>query len=600
MCLKPSRIYNPAARLGLGLGQRYEIEVPCGECAECKEAKKNEWYLRTYWQCRQTWDEKGYVLFDTLTYNNENLPHVSDFIKFEWNEYKFSYPDETKDKLGRALVDVIHHNLKKENELEYNILNSSCFNTDDYRYFFVRLRRNLDYYGYDSTKVKYFLTSEYGSTEGKTHRPHYHILFFVTDSRLSPITLSNMIDRSWKKGRTDGVGYYHDGWSDSKEYVLQKRTFGPGYNHDENYMRAVCNYVAKYVMKDSEFQKVINDRLDKLFKFMFAIDYENNSKVMEKYKKLLHEVSQFHRQSKGFGEYGINPVNYSEEDWNWIKESGMMYIPDSKCVKKHIVMPMYYQMKLFYYPYYENSGKKKMILTDEGIEWKISRCRKNIDRLEVRMNEWFKNIDINYKYNENFPYEKDEFKRVISDYLDGRTWRDYAIYTLIYKGRIKCEDDDLDSFIRKIFEPVVDDVLDEYPCCYNYATKLTRRKWKCNFITFRDIGQFKDVKGGKMWTGSPDYLFVGYNEDSEIYYGSIKDKVEKSGNIYLSPYWFSKMYCYNQDSKEEFRNFDDICMLFKSFNEGLNNAKQKAFDLKEEQTKRFKDLGLLGYNKNIG
>ena len=204
MCLRPVKIYNPTSRIGLNYNQRYEIEVPCGECAECREAKKEEWYLRTYWQCKQAWDAGGYILFDTLTYNNENLPHISDFIDFSRHDYEFIRED---DKSPYTIVDRGRKYLKDENAGLFNHLNVSCFNTDHYRKFFVRLRRALDYRGYDSKKLKYFLTSEYGSTEGLTHRPHYHILFFVEDRELSPLTLSNMIDRCWQKGRTDGYPY---------------------------------------------------------------------------------------------------------------------------------------------------------------------------------------------------------------------------------------------------------------------------------------------------------------------------------------------------------------------------------------------------------
>lgn len=596
MCLNPRKIYNPAAKLGMNMFQRYEIEIPCGECAECLEAKKNEWYLRTYWQCKQTWDEGGYILFDTLTYNNENLPHISDFIDFEWTDYKFTYEEGSK----HAIVDKIHHNLKEENKLEYDILNASCFKTEDYRYFFVRLRRALEYRGYDSKKVKYFLSSEYGSTEGKTHRPHYHILFFVTDRSLSPLTLSSMIDRCWKKGRTDGVTYYHKGWSDSKEYVLKKRVFGRGYNEDENHMRSVCNYVAKYVMKDSEFQSVINDRLDRLFKYLYAVEYDNSRKVQEKKKKLLHEVSQFHRQSKGFGEYAIQFIG--DEEY----KTGMMWIPDKKSIKKHIPIPMYYLLKLIYYPYVDRSGKKKYILNDKGIEWKRERLEKNIERMEVRMREWFVNIDLNYKFNKDFPYSIDGFKLYIRNLLDGRSWKEYAEYILVYKGRIRSDEarlngckDDIDLIKGDMFLPVVDEDFDADIYFTNYATKLSRRIWKCNFVTYRSIGEFVDCKEGKKWTGSPEYLNCGYQEDHDFSYPSIEERVNCGCNGFMTPMTFKQFYCYDENSDVSFRDFDKIFYWYCRFNEGLNRVKQGAWNLRQEQTKRFKDLGLLDYNKNI-
>lgn len=595
MCLRPGKIYNPTHKLGMNLNQRYEIEIPCGNCCECKEQKKEEWYLRTYWQAKQTWDENGYILFDTLTYNNENLPHVSDFIDFTRTVYKSS-PEFDEIKCNYTVADYGKRiNLKDENAALYTDLNCSCFKSEDYRLFFVRLRRALDYRGYDSTKLKYFLTSEYGSTEGLTHRPHYHILFFVSDRSLSPITLSNMIDRCWRKGRTDGVGYVHKGWVDSKDYVLKKRVFGRGYNEDENHMRAVCNYVAKYVMKDSEFQSVIDERLKKLMNYLYKEDdYEQRD---EMYKKLVHELSQFHRQSKGFGEYAMNFIDDEQ------KETCMMYIPEknSPSGKKHIMMPMYYQLKLWYYPYIDHKGKKSLLLTEDGVEWKIRRCKKNIDRLADRMHDWFVNIDLYAKYNQEGTLEanREAFKKKIIDLLDGRTWNDYAQYLLVYKGRIMPDwvresrkKDDLDSMLNDIYVPCTEECFDEdYDTVfYNYATKLTRKIWKCNFVTTRSIGEFEDVKGGKKkWTGQYSYLNVGYNSLLEYNNGSIKDKVEVSGNNYISPFWFKKLYTYNEDTIDDFRNFDEIGRLYAEFNRGINDAKERAWNLKENIKKRRKD-----------
>lgn len=598
MCLKPRKIYNPTKSIGLNLSQRYEVEINCGECAECKEQKKNEWYLRTYWQAKQCWDEGGYILFDTLTYNNENLPHVSDFIDFE----RVSYPtdnDFSKIECNYTVADYGKRiKLKDENAALYADLNCSCFNSEDYRLFFVRLRRALDYRGYDSKKLKYFLTSEYGSTEGLTHRPHYHILFFVMDRSLDPITLSNMIDRCWRKGRTDGVGYWHKGYNDSKQYVLTKRVFGRGYNEDENHMRAVCNYVAKYVMKDSEFQTVIDERLQKLCNYLYKEDdFEARD---EMYKKLVHELSQFHRQSKGYGEYAMQFMT------DEIKDTRMMVIPDRNQIKKHIPMPMYYQLKLWYYPYVDKNGKKKMILNDEGIERSIERCYKNIERNAKRMREWFVNIDLNYAFNDDFPYSREAFKKHIIDLLDGRDWLDYSRYLLVYKGRVmpewvreSREPDDLDMMIHDNYVPITDNVLESDDIVWsNYATKRSRKIWKCNFITTCSIGDFEDRNGVTYWTGNPDKLNVGYDCISDTYSGSIKEKVEKSGVTLIEPYWFKRLYCYNEDTIDKFRNFDEIGRLYNLFNEGINRVKQKAWDRKNEQAKRMKDLGLLG-NKNI-
>lgn len=109
--------------------------------------------------------------------------------------------------------------------------------------------------------LSYYFVTEYGTADtysdpsGRlhygTHRPHYHVLFYVTDPRLTPVVLSDIIADVWKYGRTDGIRY-HD------------RTY---FNHNvfwktcgDNRMRGLTMYLAKYITKDSDFQKVLDKR----------------------------------------------------------------------------------------------------------------------------------------------------------------------------------------------------------------------------------------------------------------------------------------------------------------------------------------------------
>ena len=199
MCLNPITIKNPKKRISLSGGMPFSIQVPCGECAECKELKRTEWYYRTYYEAMSCFDSNGYVLFDTLTYRDEELPHVSEFIDIdsEWD--------------------------------------ASCFDVEDYRLFFVRLRMALQReIGWNPAHcLKYFLTSEYGTDDRYTHRPHYHVLFFVRGDengrRVDPLVLSKLINKCWMKGRTDGIDYkpykyvMNHVWSKMSNYTLHSQ-----------------------------------------------------------------------------------------------------------------------------------------------------------------------------------------------------------------------------------------------------------------------------------------------------------------------------------------------------------------------------------------
>ena len=100
------------------------------------------------------------------------------------------------------------------------MLNLPCFSYQHVRDFMVDLRQTLKRAGFNpKDNLRYFLTSEYGH---QTHRPHYHVLFYVTDASLSPEALSVAVAKCWKHGRTDGVPYRGRG------YVMLHNTFDSG------------------------------------------------------------------------------------------------------------------------------------------------------------------------------------------------------------------------------------------------------------------------------------------------------------------------------------------------------------------------------------
>ena len=85
------------------------IEVPCGHCAECLGLKREQWYLRNYWHCKECFDKGGFVLFDTLTYRDSDLPHLSLYIPeaegTSWDYPCFSY-DHYKNFMKRLRINL--------------------------------------------------------------------------------------------------------------------------------------------------------------------------------------------------------------------------------------------------------------------------------------------------------------------------------------------------------------------------------------------------------------------------------------------------------------------------------------------------------------
>lgn len=116
--------------------------VPCGKCAQCKANLRAEW-------CGRLAVEDFYCMrsyFVTLTYSDENLRLTDLGVPSVWK--------------------------------------------DDVQRFIKRFRKKYS--------LRYFCTAEYGS---KTMRPHYHIIFFLSDN-IDIAEFGNLIDDTWKLGRS--------------------------------------------------------------------------------------------------------------------------------------------------------------------------------------------------------------------------------------------------------------------------------------------------------------------------------------------------------------------------------------------------------------
>lgn len=580
MCLSPIELVNPKRKISLYGGIPYKITVPCGKCAECQKVKQSEWYFRAYYESKYTFDNGGYIYFDTLTYSNEYLPHVSDFFP----------------------------------ELKGHIADYSCFNVDHYRYFLVNLRRQLEYHGFDvKNKLKYFLCSEYGVDDRFTHRPHYHIIFYVLDNSLSPVELSRYISKCWKYGRTDGVDYK------GVLYVLN-HTFGKKYNNDEVHMQTVCNYVAKYVTKDSRFQKTIDSRIK------IVSDKRYGYGLSERQEKLLNDIkrnmNQFHRQSHHFGE-----AFYLYNDPDKVLETGMISMPDKNNIVKHIPLPSYYSRKIFYNLVRDFEGRLKWEINDIGVRYKLSHMLKSIDLFVKKFQDWLVNmknknmsLEVGYIDDEGhrwLQHEVDEWYRdnidKFENLLNGRDIKEFVIYLLCYKGRIKSQEqvvresngiykvDPIDEFVMRPYDVEQDFGVKQV---YNYAHYIYKRSFGQSFVTDKDLGDtfswrndgLKDMNLASWMLYShsikEDYGFV----PSLVNSYSKQTRKYKFGNC-ISSDLFASRYVIDDSSDEKFKDFDKMYWIWCNSLKYVNIQKQKIHDWKLEQRDKYKKAGM--YVKNI-
>lgn len=332
MCLNPINIINRSKFLSKDYRQPYFMQVRCGKCVECQRQNSLEWHYRSFHHFRDCVRSGGYVLFDTLTYAPEYLPHLSDFMSLPSSE--LDYP---------------------------------CFSYVDIRLFLVRLRKNLNKLGYPSKSFSQFVVSEYGTSSVGTHRPHYHILFFVNNSVIPYNVLSEQISKAWKFGRTDGLPYKSDSYV-RLHNVIEGST--------ERSLR-VTRYVSKYVMKSCVFQKEIDRRVSAVVE---AEAKNHDSSWIDSYdgrkyrRDLLRYVGQFHRQSRGFGISALSECEGVD----------MVTMPDLDKVVCRIPLPMYYKRKL-YQEQITIDGQRFWSYTEKGIEWLKKRESVTIHLLANRL-----------------------------------------------------------------------------------------------------------------------------------------------------------------------------------------------------------------------
>lgn len=319
MCYSPINIINPNKYVSLRYRDRYVMQVPCGKCAACRTAKSNEWTYRLYHHALDTF-KTGFVLFDTLTYDNRSLPHISDY---------FDVPKS---------VDF------------------PCFSSRDLRLFVASLRQKCKR-KYKSN-FSYFIASEYGTSENHLHRPHYHALFFV-DGPIKPLEFSQEVSSAWHRGRTDGLPFR------SPNHVLEN-VFD---SMSAGALRSL-KYVCKYIQKDCSFQKNIDARLDlimydisKRFADQGIDDWSQSSHYWRVRECISRKINQFHRQSTFLGASVLDGL-----DLNEIFDTGSVFMSDNKLVIRKIPLPTYYKRKLFY-ELVEIDGSKTWQPTELGYQY---------------------------------------------------------------------------------------------------------------------------------------------------------------------------------------------------------------------------------------
>lgn len=186
--------FKDPLREGYLIGEFNKIELPCGQCRECRLAYRQHWRTRLILE-KKNWK---YAYFITLTYDNEHEHYVTG-------------------------VNTI------TGELE----NISTLDKKDMQLFLKSYRKPSDGsrkgIKHDFGKVKYFQCGEYGDMSS---RRHHHIIIYqdkpITDLKFLKLTRDK--NTLWTSETVDNI-------------------WGRGICFIGEVTRASAGYVARYVMK---------------------------------------------------------------------------------------------------------------------------------------------------------------------------------------------------------------------------------------------------------------------------------------------------------------------------------------------------------------
>lgn len=378
MCYSPINILNPTKHFNHKTS-RQRLKVPCGKCGECRTALQQSFEARVYYEYQACEDAGGYGLFQTFTYDEQHVPRL--------------------------------HGIR-------------CFSTKDYRLFTVNLRHKLVREGKDPKSLKWIWCTEYG---GQTYRPHAHAIFFCYDPSITPELLCEYLDYAWARftvvGKRNDDGSWHReslGFLDTTN-VDGTRNHTPAQRKIDGH--GALAYVAKYVCKDLDFEKVISGQVHSSY------DGTPIDRLSKEDKK---EMFPFHRQSNGLG---ISMVDLPKKHLI----DGVCKVPDKIQKFKYIPLPQYIDRKVFY-DYDKND--KCFKLNEEGVSMKIHRFNHNLYSVTKQLTDLYNNVSEIYtlEFSKKYVFLDSPrlFKLEIDNLMKGRSFGDLARYICLYKDIQDC------------------------------------------------------------------------------------------------------------------------------------------------------------------
>lgn len=378
MCTQPIYIKNPKCKTDRSeiyksilpydphIDKRM-LAVPCGCCPECNQKRINEHAIRNYYEYldvteyqEQLTGKKGHAFFNTLTYNDDNIPSLYGLLTFS-TEHRQNFIKRLRNRLRRSGYEITGNRIYKGNV-------------------------------YKTSFFKYYWTCEYGETFS---RPHYHVLFYCY-FEIDPMTFCKLVDDCWELGYTQFNNPHGKNGEKNKYY----KNYALAELDDE---RAAINYVAKYASKGVDFLRALNNQKGSTFllqvnklrekRLLEPLDYISNLNQLRDLDIRIDNCLPSHKFSQRFGIYAIEKLSDDQ------LLMGRIPMPDKESDIGFRYASIDYVDKKVFYDY--NNGVKRHIPNDKFLEMRDIRAQHNIDYVEKHIVDTFETID-KYKNNRQF------------------------------------------------------------------------------------------------------------------------------------------------------------------------------------------------------
>lgn len=365
MCTNRQTIYNNSKFVNLHYFDVFR-EVDCGKCLACQHKLQIEYAIRCYYEYRHAKDDGGFTYWDTLTMDDD---HLSTFE---------GYP---------------------------------CFDRSMISGFMKRLRTYFKRkYSLDKDVLRFFCVSEYGE---RKHRPHFHIVFFVHDPKLSVEALQSAISECWKYGLTANSYRLAKSVARYTDFIVRNN--------------AALTYVAKYLYKDDTYTS----------KYIDEVEYQLTQKGVEFEKKDIERAFRpFRLSSINFGSYLLELGEYDFDE-----ESCKM--PVALNVDKTFSLPMYYRRKLYYHLVKFEDGKLSWQKNSDYAEKLLNLENERFENDVIQMSNRINSVDSLYNLSPSISafidakYSLHHIKpsEYIQALMDGRDVRLLVLYKRYFRGR---------------------------------------------------------------------------------------------------------------------------------------------------------------------